>query len=42
VWKAGRLARRDEFSDDEAREVRQVAAGDCRRIADFIHRWYQD
>jgi ADP-heptose:LPS heptosyltransferase len=42
VWKAGRIARRDEFTDSEARDERQVAAGDCRRIADFIHRWYQD
>ncbi len=42
VWKAGRIAPRDAFEDDEAKDRRQVTLGDCRRIADFVHRWYQD
>jgi heptosyltransferase-1 len=42
VWKAGRIARRDAFTDEEAADDRKVATGDCRRIADFIHGWYLD
>lgn len=38
VWKAGRIAHRDEFTDAEAAEERQVETGDSRRIADYIIR----
>lgn len=42
VWKAGRIAGRQDFSDAEAKDTRHVKAGDCRRIADYVHQWYQD
>jgi ADP-heptose:LPS heptosyltransferase len=42
VWKAGRIASRQDFDDDEARDGRQITPGDCRRIADFVHQWYLD
>jgi ADP-heptose:LPS heptosyltransferase len=42
VWKAGRIAPRDAFTDEEAADDRQVEPSDCRRIADFVHRWHKD
>lgn len=43
VWKAGRIGKRDTFTEAEASDARQVETGDSRRIADYVIReWYQD
>jgi ADP-heptose:LPS heptosyltransferase len=41
VWKAGRIAERHEFNDDEVATDKGVAISDIRRISDFIlGAWY--
>lgn len=41
VWKAGRIARRQEFSDEQSAINQVVETSDARRIADFVLReWY--
>ena len=41
VWKAGRIAHRHEFSDEESAVNQMVETSDARRIADFVLReWY--
>ena len=41
VWKAGRIAPRHEFSDEESAVNQMVETSDARRIADFVLReWY--
>lgn len=43
VWKAGRIATRDAFTDEEAEDNRRIESSDIRRIADFVLReWFQD
>lgn len=37
VWKAGRIASRTGFSDDECREERHPNAADAAQIAQFVH-----
>ena len=36
VWKAGRIARRDDFTPEECQATTPVGEGDARRIADFM------
>lgn len=38
TWKAGRIARRSEFTAHECETNRIVTEGDARRLADFAHR----
>lgn len=41
IWKAGRIAHRPEFSDEEVQQHVEVVSSDARRIADFILlHWY--
>jgi heptosyltransferase-1 len=42
VWKAGRIGKRDSFTDAEAADHRKVEGSDIRRIADFmIREWFK-
>jgi ADP-heptose:LPS heptosyltransferase len=41
IWKAGRIAHRNEFTDEEARSAQALTNVDARRTADFVLReWF--